>query len=107
MPSSVRAARVDQQLPVLGVPTGTTAQPYTLVQPWTCLRAATRAPGAVDHQLSGPQLSVPRVPSSAFVRQPSSGEYGAFRTYGGLTGDALAAQLQQTAEKFGAACVGV
>ena len=66
------------------------------------LRAATRLPGAADRQLSEPQLSVPRVPNSAFV--PSSGDYGAFSAGGGATGDKLTAQLQQTAEKFGAAC---
>ena len=70
-------------------------------------RVASRAPGAVDqppavdHQLSGP-----RVPMSPFNEDPpSGGDYGAYCADAGLTGDALVAQLQQTAEKFGAAYI--
>ena len=68
--------------------------------------AASRAPGAVDQQPPvDHQLSGPRVPKSPFNEDPPiSGDYGAYRADAGLTGDALVAQLQQTAEKFGAAC---
>ena len=70
-------------------------------------RIASRTPGAVDQQPAvDHQLSGPRVPMSPFNEDPPiGGDYGAYRADAGLTGDALVAQLQQTAEKFGAACI--
>lgn len=61
----------------------------------SCGRAATRAPGAVEHQ-----LSEPRPPESVFGRRSSGAGFMAEGSTS--TGGVLPARLQQTATKFSA-----